>query len=129
MNFKSDRRRENLAKKAKRGFRGYPAATIAHYGPTDKRASKVVVGIVRTEDAEADPLKKWFSEGGDVRREPEIIEGILRFLEENSVKSVIATDRIIGCPHEEGIDYPEGGWCPECLFWKNHGRFTGEALQ
>ena len=28
------------------------------------------------------------------------------------------TDRIIGCPHEEGIDY-EGSVCPRCEFWAN----------
>lgn len=42
-----------LKKKARRGFRGYPAATIAFYGPDDTRASKVAVGIV--EAADGDP--------------------------------------------------------------------------
>ena len=34
-----------LKKKARRGFRGYPVATVAYYGPDDQRASKVAVGI------------------------------------------------------------------------------------
>jgi hypothetical protein len=35
-------------------------------------------------------------------------------------------DRIIGCPHEEGIDYPEGEECPLCPFWKGRDRWSGE---
>jgi hypothetical protein len=42
-----------LKKKARHGFRGYPAATIAYYGPDDKRASKAAVGIVNAEGAGA----------------------------------------------------------------------------
>src|ERR1700758_5583094 len=34
-----------LGRKVKQGFRGYPIATIAFYGPTAEIASKVVVGI------------------------------------------------------------------------------------
>jgi hypothetical protein len=34
-----------LKKRTRRGFRGYPIATIAFYGSNDKHASKVVVGI------------------------------------------------------------------------------------
>ena len=35
-----------LRKKARRGFRGYPVATVALYGPDDKLATKIAVGIV-----------------------------------------------------------------------------------
>jgi hypothetical protein len=37
--------------------------------------------------------------------------------------------RIIGCPHEEGIDYPEGSMCPKCPFWSSRDRWTGELLR
>ncbi len=37
------------------------------------------------------------------------------------------TDRIIGCPHQEGIDY-QGQWCPVREFWKGRDRFTGERV-
>ena len=46
--------------------------------------------------------------------------------EEHRVKQVIAVERIIGCPHEEGLDYPEGMKCPLCPFWSNRNRFTHE---
>jgi Protein of unknown function (DUF1186) len=38
------------------------------------------------------------------------------------------TDRIIGCPHEEGIDYPLGRACPQCPFWAGIDRFTQEPI-
>jgi hypothetical protein len=48
-----------LKKKARRGFRGYPVATVAFYGPDNTRATKVAVGIVPGEGAElkGDALK------------------------------------------------------------------------
>ena len=128
MSFKETRLREKFAKKAKRGFRGFPVATVAYYGPTDKRASKVVVSVINAEGADAEPMRKWFSEAGDVRTERGIGEEILRFVEENAPKSIVIADRILGCPHEEGIDYPDGEKCPQCPFWANRDRFSGQVL-
>ena len=34
------------------------------------------------------------------------------------------TDRIIGCPHEEGIDYADGTVCPMCPYWQDRDRWT-----
>jgi hypothetical protein len=116
-------------KKAKQGFRGYPVATVAFYGPTADLATKIVVAIVRDEGHEPDPLKCWFSEDTDVRNNPAIGEKILAFLKEHAAKSVIVTDGLIGCPHEEGIDYPEGKSCPLCPYWAGRDRFTRERIQ
>ena len=118
-----------LKKKARRGFRGYPVATIAFYGPDDKRASKVAVGILHAEGAEPAALERWFAEDGDVRRDPGIGANILRFVQEHGAKTVIMTDGIIGCPHEEGIDYPDGQVCPQCPFWAHRDRWTGDIVQ
>jgi hypothetical protein len=41
--------RKRLAKRAKKGFRGFPVATVAFYGPDNRRASKLAVGIVLAE--------------------------------------------------------------------------------
>jgi hypothetical protein len=30
------------------------------------------------------------------------------FLKTHAVRSTVVADGIIGCPHEEGVDYPEG---------------------
>ena len=118
-----------LEKQARRGFHGYPVATIAYYGPDDRRASKVVVGIVLSEkDKEDALLERWFSETGDVRQNLLINQQIVEFIEQHKPKSVAITDRIIGCPHEEGIDYPLGEKCPQCPFWANRDRWTGEWI-
>jgi hypothetical protein len=118
-----------LKKRARRGFRGYPVATVAFYGPDDMRASKVAVGIVASEGAGADALERWFSEDGDVRKDPEVGRQILAFTLQHGAKTVVVTDGIIGCPHEEGIDYPDGEVCPACPFWAHRDRWTGETIQ
>jgi hypothetical protein len=118
-----------LKKKARRGFRGYPVATVAFYGPDDAHASKVAVAIVDAEDAEPSALERWFSEEGDVRTDQAVGGNILRFVQEHAAKSVVMADRIIGCPHEEGVDYPEGQACPHCPFWAHRDRWTGEIVQ
>ncbi len=100
-------------------------ATIAFYGPTDKQATKVVASIIAHRGAAPHPMRKWFSEG-DVRTDAEILEEILAMVKEHAVRSVVMMDRIIGCPHQEGIDYPEGAACPECLFWQGRNRWTGQ---
>jgi hypothetical protein len=108
---------------------GYPVASIAYYGPDDKFASKVVVGITLDEKAEGVAfIEKWFSTGADVRRDRAITQEILEFIEKHHVERVAMVDRIIGCPHEEGIDYPDGQPCPQCPFWANRDRWTGQLL-
>ena len=118
-----------LQKKARRGFRGYPVATVAFYGPDDTRASKVAIGIVITEGAAPETLERWFAETGYVRTDPAIGREILEFIQRHEVMSVVMTDRIIGCPHEEGIDYPDGQACPQCPFWAHRDRWTGYVIQ
>ena len=103
-------------------------ATIAFYGPDDRRASKVTVGIVLAEDQEPAELRRWFSEQADVREDAAVAEEILALIDEFGVRSVAMVDRVIGCPHEEGIDY-EGPTCPRCPYWAGRDRWTGERIQ
>jgi hypothetical protein len=117
-----------ITKKANRGFRGCPVATVAFYGPDDRRASKVAVGILPSEGAEATDLERWFSDHDDVRDDAEIAKAILGFIEERRAKTVVMADRIIGCPHEEGVDYPDGQKCPTCAFWATRDRWSGDVL-
>jgi len=99
------------------------------YNNVERRASKVAVGILLSEkDKEAVHLERWFSETGDVRQDLLINQQIVEFIEQHKPKSVAITDRIIGCPHEEGIDYPRGEKCPQCPFWANRDRWTGEWI-
>lgn len=124
-----ERHKAALWKRARRGFSGYPLATVAFYGPDDKAATKVSVGIVRAEGEEPVALERWLSETTDVRNEHDIIEKILQFIRAHGAKSVAMVDRVIGCPHEEGVDYPEGSACPRCPFWAHRDRWTCETLQ
>lgn len=123
------RSKSPIRKYARRGFRGYPIATIAFYGPTDTFATKVAVGIVSAEGAQPDVLKRWYSEKEDIRFSETIGKEIVAFIKKHGTKSSVMTDGIIGCPHEEGIDYPEGEACPKCPFWAGRDRWTGEHIQ
>jgi hypothetical protein len=120
-----ERARKRLSKRAKRGFRGYPLATVALYGPDDRTATKLTVGIVPAEHVDVTELKRWFLEGADIRNDAGITEEVLAFITAAGARSVVMTDKIIGCPHEEGIDY-HGPTCPMCPFWAGRDRWTGE---
>jgi hypothetical protein len=97
-----DRALKRLQKKAKKGMRGWPAATVAFYGPNASRATKVVVGIVPSEHKEVGELRDWKIAKGDVRNDTEIAVEMLAFMESQGVLSVVMTDGIIGCPHRTG---------------------------
>ena len=95
----------------------FPVATIAFYGPDDKTPTKIAVGIVEKEgDEEPIALQRWA--GPKVAGDPQVQAEIKAFIQEHKAKSVVLTDSVIGCPHEEGIDYPLGEDCPFCPFWK-----------
>jgi len=68
-----------LRDKARRGFRGYPVATVAYYGPDASRATKVAVGIILKEGDEPDALERWHSSESDVRFDQEICGAALEF--------------------------------------------------
>lgn len=127
MSLKAERNKKKIANKARKGFKGYPVATIAYYGPTDKKATKVAVGIISNKGADPEPMKSWFSDA-DARNDALIMEEILAFIAAHNAKTVAMLDRIIGCPHQEGIDYPDGGECQECTFWKGRDRWTSERI-
>jgi hypothetical protein len=117
-----------LEKRAKQGFRGYPIATIAFYGPTAEFASKVAVAVFVSEVGEPKVLEGFFSDGADVRFDQAVGEKVLCVIQSHSVQSVVMTDSIICCPHEEGVDYPEGTSCPQCPFWEGRDRFAQEPI-
>src|SRR5215210_8101019 len=85
--------RKRLTKRAKKGFRGFPVATVAFYGPDNRRASKLAVGIVLTENQEAVELKRWFAEPGDVREDVRMAEEVLAYMDGFGVRSVAMVDR------------------------------------
>lgn len=121
--MKLDLWKHQLEKKMKRGFRGDPVGTVAFYGPDNKRATKVVAAIIPREGAEPDPLRKWFAESLDVRADRRIGAEVVEFLRTNGARTIVVTRGIFGCPHEEGVDYPDGGVCPRCPYWADKDRF------
>jgi hypothetical protein len=83
---------------------------------------------IPSENADVSQMRDWKVENGDVRNDPTIAREILEFIQEHGALSVAMSDGIMGCPHQEGIDY-EGEWCPVCDFWRGRDRFTGKMLQ
>ena len=124
-----DRLDTRLASKAKQGFRGHPSATVALYGPSRDVASKIAVAIFTRDNAESEAMMRWSSNECDVRGHENIMQGVMAFLKSHSVRTVIMSDGVMGCPHEEGTDYPEGQSCPQCPYWAGRDRWTGERIQ
>jgi hypothetical protein len=102
---------------------------LAYYGPDQSRAAKAVVSIILSAEAtDLSAVRKWHSDTADVRTDPVIIQEILTFMEQHQVQRVTMRDRMLGCPHEEGVDYPVGDDCPHCPYWLNRDRWTGEEI-
>jgi len=116
-------------RRASRTATRFPVGTIAAYGPNNALATKLVVSVIERPGAR-DPsaTRIWTTDTADVRHDRRISAEVARFLQEQDVQETVTSDRIIGCPHEEGIDYPLGRSCPRCPFWAGIDRFTHEPL-
>ena len=87
-----------LIKKAQKGFRGYPVATVAYYGPDNQKATKVAVGIITREDGEPDPLRRWYAGEKDARLDLEITNQVLAFIKEHKAVSLPQLERYWAVP-------------------------------
>ena len=74
-----DRVFKRLSKKAKRGMRGWPLATIAYYGPDASRATKVVVEHHSQRVREPGEMRDRQIVHGDVRKKSKIGVEMLLF--------------------------------------------------
>ena len=103
----------------------YPLAVVIGYGPDHKTATKLVVSIFK-KPGQKDPtaMEKWFVENGDIRKDSGVMDATITFIKRHHAARTVTYDRVYGCPHEEGIDYPEGEVCPHCPFWANLDRDT-----
>ena len=107
----------------------FPVATIAAYGPDNTRATKLVVAILqRPGDQEPRAMRTWTTETADVRSDPHVSAEVAAFISDWPVRRTVEAGRIIGCPHQEGIDYPMGRTCPQCPFWAGFDRFTHDPI-
>ena len=93
----------------------YPIGTVAMYGPDDKRPTKIAAGVILHEKAEP-IMERWVAM--DVTTNPKIQQEIKDFFLRYGVKEVAMSEGNMGCPHEEGEDFPLGEDCPFCPFWK-----------
>ena len=93
----------------------YPIGTIALYGPDDKTTTKIVAAVIRDENAEP-ILERWV--GTKLQGDQKVLRQIKAFFKKHKVKSSVMSDGNLGCPHEEGEDFPVGEDCPFCPFWK-----------
>jgi hypothetical protein len=73
-------------------------------------------------------MRSWTVEQGDIRTDAGVAAEVLDFIAEHGVLLVAMSGGIIGCPHQEGIDY-DGEWCPVCELWHGRDRFTGERVR
>jgi hypothetical protein len=110
-----------LSAKRKKQFRTllaenstYPLATITYHGPSPDTATKIVVGIIKTKD-QAPLIQSW--SGDDIDDDVESAKEISLFIKEHDVARVLTSEWVLSCPHEQGIDYPEGELCPFCPDW------------
>jgi hypothetical protein len=92
----------------------------------ERRATKVVLGFFEFEGAEP-MLQKWIRDEKekDCRYDPVIQAKLRREIERLGARSLSYQEIILGCPHEEGIDYPLGEICPECPYWAHRKRPIG----
>ena len=93
----------------------YPIGTVAFYGPDDQTTTKIAAGVILHDGAEP-VLRRWV--GTDVTTSPKVQQELQEFFRQYGVRSVAMSQGNMGCPHEEGEDFPVGGDCPFCPFWK-----------
>ena len=104
----------------------FPIGTIALYGPDDKTTTKIVAGVIVAENAEP-ILERWV--GTKLKGDQKVLREIKAFFKKHKVKSAVMTDGNLGCPHEEGEDFPVGEDCPFCPFWKGKQGSAGNEAE
>jgi hypothetical protein len=92
----------------------YPIGTVASYGPDDQITTKIVAAVILQKNCEP-ILERWV--GTNISNNPKVRRQMMAFFDRHHVTSVVATDENLGCPHEEGLDFPHGEDCPFCPFW------------
>lgn len=92
----------------------YPIGTVALYGPDDTTTTKIVAGVLLKDDAEP-IIERWVE--ADILQDKKIAGEVRKFLAGYGVKEVVVTAGNLGCPHEEGKDFPVGQDCPFCPYW------------
>ncbi|RME06047.1 MAG: hypothetical protein D6803_07520 [Anaerolineae bacterium] len=92
----------------------YPLGVLIYYGPDDQTCTRVTAAVINAPNARPD-FRHWY--GDQPASDPQVIAEIGDFFRLHGVRAALMTEGIVDCPHDEGIDYPEGEPCPYCPFW------------
>lgn len=92
----------------------YPIGTLVYYGPDDQTVTKITASVVAYEDAP--PIQKRWT-GDQVTTDPHVLKELGLFFKSHGVQRVVMTSNVVGCAHEEGVDYPMDEACPYCPYW------------
>ena len=82
-----DKARKRIAKRVKRGFKGYPQVSLDYLGPTQDFATEVVITFLSEDGAE--PQIQRFSSTSDVREDEAIQSVLLKIIERAEANTVI----------------------------------------
>ncbi len=93
----------------------YPTAIVIPYGPNDKTVTKLVASVMDSSDRIL-ATERWVA--SDILNDEQIARQMYEFMRTYGTKTVVSATAVLGCPHEEGEDFPEGEDCPFCPFWK-----------
>ena len=93
----------------------FPLATITYHGPSPDHATKIVVGILKDKD-QTPLIKSWT--GDNIAEDVDAAKAISQYVQSYDVARVLTSEWVLSCPHEAGVDYPEGEPCPHCPDWQ-----------
>ena len=92
----------------------FPLATITYHGPDPKQATKITIGILKDKD-QSPVIKSW--SGDNIAEDENAAKEIALFIQAHDIARVLTSEWVLSCPHEAGLDYPEGEVCPFCPDW------------
>ncbi len=104
----------------------YPLGALAYYGPDDHTCTRITAAVINAPNARPQ-FRHWWGESPET--DPWVIAEIGEFFRLYRVREAVMTEGIIGCPHDEGIDYPEDEECPYCPFWNARQPSTIESTE
>ena len=94
----------------------FPIGILTYFGPDNKTITKIVGLVIKGPDIEP-RLRSWSQPG--VVSDPIVVAEIGSYFLENKTVDIVMTGSVLGCPHEEGVDFPLGTDCPHCKYWSS----------
>jgi hypothetical protein len=93
----------------------FPVGAVTMYGP-DRTTTTMIVAAVLANEQSMPVNRRWV--GSRIMADPRVTYEIAEFFLSHDVRSLVFVEENVGCPHEEGLDYPAGEDCPFCPYWK-----------